>query len=309
MKKLRAGVIGPGVFGAHHARKYQADPRVELVGMFGIDRERAEMLAEDLGVSLFETLDSLIEAVDIVTVSSPPATHASAAGAALEYGRHVFVEKPIAAYVNEAELLIAAAERNKLVLACGHQERLVFEAMGLFDAPARPRRIESVREGPWTGRSADVSVTLDLMVHDFDLAARLMGAHPEKITAIGKAVHGPSADHLVAELGYADANAARFTASRIAETRTRTMRLVYDEGEVFVDFMARTFNNTTPFALNADFAETANGRDPLGANVKRFVDAVLGQATRPAVTGEEARDALALARAADEAAGLPSLTW
>jgi predicted dehydrogenase len=308
MSLLKAGVIGAGVFGGHHARKYQADPRVELVGVYDLDSERTEVLAEDLGVAAFSTMDDMLDLLDIVTIANPPVTHASAAAAALEYGKHVLIEKPITTSVTEAELLIAVAELNKVVLACGHQERLVFDAMGLFATGARPRRIESVREGPWTGRSADVSVTLDLMVHDFDLALMLMGAPPENVAASGAVEHGASADRLEARLAFAGGAEAAFIASRVAEARGRSMRIVYDEGEVNVDFLARTFVNTTPYALNGAFAETPHGRDPLGANVARFIDAVTGAAPRPVATGAEALAALKIALAADKAAGLPSVS-
>ncbi|HVY84502.1 MAG TPA: Gfo/Idh/MocA family oxidoreductase [Caulobacterales bacterium] len=304
---VKAGVIGAGVFGGHHARKHQADPRVQLVGIYDLDSERTAVLAEDLGVKAFDKLEDLIDAVDVITIASPPATHAAAGVAALDAGKHVFVEKPIATTLMEAEAMIALANLHSRVLACGHQERLVFEAMGLFAAPEKPLLIESVREGPWTGRSADVSVTLDLMVHDFDLASTLLDAEPSRIEAVGKAHHGPSADKLDARLYFAEAE-ANFTSSRIAEARKRTMRIVYPSGEVKVDFLARTFENSTRFRLNADFADTPAGRDPLGQNVALFIDAVLGKAPRPGVTGEEAKHALSLALAADRAAGFPSLS-
>jgi predicted dehydrogenase len=307
MTRLRAGVIGAGVFGGHHARKYQADDRVELIGIYDLDAERTEVLAEDLSVRAFDNMDNMLDVLDLVTIASPPATHASAAAAALEYGKHVLIEKPIATSVGEAEVLIMVADLNKRVLACGHQERLVFEAMGLFAASERPLLIESVREGPWSGRSADVSVSLDLMVHDFDLALTLMGAQPDRVEAAGRAERGPSADVIEARLGWAGAD-AKFTSSRVAEARKRTMRIVYPSGEVNIDFLARTFENSANFALNGAFAETPGGRDPLGQNVARFIDAITGAAPRPAVTGAEALQALKLALAVDAAAGLPSLS-
>jgi predicted dehydrogenase len=307
-KILKAGVIGGGVFGGHHAHKYQADPRVELVGVYDLDAERTEALAETLGVRAFDNMDNMLDLLDIVTIACPPVTHASAAAAALEYGKHVLIEKPITTSVSEAELLIMVADLQKVVLACGHQERLVFEAMGLFAASEKPLRIESVREGPWTGRSADVSVTLDLMVHDMDLALALMGEQPEAIKAQGGCKHGVSADWLDAELTFGNGAVAHFEASRVAEARMRTMRIVYPSGEVKIDFLARTFENSSKVALNANFAQTPAGRDPLGANVARFIDAVLGAAPRPAVTGTEAAAALKLGLDTDKAAGLPSLS-
>jgi len=307
MTKLRAGIVGAGAFGRHHARKYAEDARVTLVGVFDPDDERAQMLADTHQVEAFADLASLIAAVDAVTIASPPSQHFETARAALAAGRHVLVEKPLAVNLGDGAALVKLARAQQRVLACGHQERLVFQAMGLFDAPERPVRIESVREGPWTGRSADVSVTLDLMVHDLDLVLCLVGDKPERVRADARAEHGRVADAIEAKLGFAGAE-AKFVASRVAPERRRTMRAVYPSGEVRVDFLARTFDNTTKFPLNAAFAETRIGSDPLGANVALFIDAALGVASRPAVNGEEALAVLELALDIDRASGLPSLS-
>ena len=307
MKKLRAGVVGAGAFGRIHARKYSEDARVALVGVYDPDDERADQLADTHGARSFPTLEALLGEVDLVTLASPPSLHAGAAKAALEAGKHVLVEKPLATNAADGAALVALATKKRRALACGHQERLVFEAMGLFAAPERPTRIESVREGPWTGRSADVSVTLDLMVHDLDLALKLMGGKPDRVGANGKAEYGAAADAMEARLSFGGTEAV-FTSSRIAPARKRTMRIVYPSGEARIDFVARSFENGTGFPLNAAFAETRIGADPLGANVTAFIDAALGVAPRPAVTGEEALAVLELALAVDRASGLPSLS-
>ncbi|MGE0742058.1 MAG: Gfo/Idh/MocA family protein [Hyphomonadaceae bacterium] len=307
MSKLRAGVVGAGAFGRIHARKHAEDARVTFVGVFDPDDERAQQLADTHGAEAFTSLGAMLAAVDVVTVASPPSFHAGAVRPALEAGKHVLVEKPLATDAAEGEKLVKIAAANKLVLACGHQERLVFEAMGLLDAPERPSFIESVREGPWTGRSADVSVTLDLMVHDLDLALRLLGGEAERVSATGRTEKGKTADWIEARLAFAGSEAV-FRSSRVAEERQRTMRAVYPSGEVRIDFLARTFENTTRFPLNAAFAETRIGSDPLGANVAAFIDAVLGVAPRPVVTGEEALAVLKLALDVDAASGLPSLS-
>lgn len=307
MSKPRAGVIGAGAFGRIHARKYAEDARVQFVGVFDPDDERAQQLADTHGAEAFVTLDALLGATDLITIASPPSLHAGAALPALKAGKHVLVEKPLATSAADGAELVRLAAEKKLVLACGHQERLVFEAMGLFATPEAPTFIESVRAGPWTGRSADVSVTLDLTVHDLDLALRLLGRGPERVSAAARSEHGRAADWIKAKLDFGDAQAV-FTSSRVADERRRFMRAVYPQGEVKIDFLARTFENTTPFPLNAAFAETRIGADPLGANVAAFVDAVLGVAPRPVVTGEEALAVLELALAVDDASGLPSLT-
>lgn len=301
-----AAVIGAGVFGRHHARKYAHDPRTQLIGIYDHHPERAAESAAENGARAFTDMDELIAAADIVTIATPGSAHFEAARAALEAGKHVLVEKPLAARSDEAKILIQLADANNLVLACGHQERLVFEAMGLFSTDAKPLRIESVREGPWTGRGADVSVTLDLMVHDLDLAARLLGADLESVAAQAIAEHGPAPDEIEARLHFRSGAEAVFRASRIAPERKRTMRLTYADGEMNVDFLARSFENSTALPLNANFSDTEEGRDPLGANVARFIAAAAGEASRPAVTGAEALLVLDMALAIDSAAGLPS---
>ena len=308
MTKLRAGVVGAGAFGRIHARKYAEDARVQFVGVYDPDDERAQQLADTHGATSFPSLDTLLKAADIITIASPPSFHGATARRALEAGKHLLVEKPLATDAETGAELVRIAHEKKLTIACGHQERLVFDAMGLLSAPETPTRIESVREGPWTGRSADVSVTLDLMVHDLDLALQLMKQKPSGILATGKNVKGKTADQIEARLAFAPHAETVFISSRIAGERRRFMRAVYPSGEVNIDFLARTFDNTTSFALNPNFAETRVGADPLGANVAQFIDAVLGVAPRPAVNGEEALAVLELALDVDRASGLPSLS-
>jgi predicted dehydrogenase len=307
MSKLRAGVLGAGAFGRIHARKYAEDARVHFAGVYDPDDERATELANTHGADAFPSLDALLAQVDIVTIASPPSFHGAAATQTLAAGKHTLIEKPLATDAAVGAVLVKTAANKKLVLGCGHQERLVFQAMGLLDAPERPTLIESVREGPWTGRSADVSVTLDLMVHDLDLALQLVKAKPHGISATAQSEHGRTADRIDAHLAF-DGAEAHFTSSRIAPERRRFMRAVYPSGEVKIDFISRVFENTTKFPLNAHFAETRIGADPLGANVAQFIDAVLGAAPRPAVNGEEALAVLELALDVDRASGLASLS-
>ena len=307
MTKLRAGVVGAGAFGRIHARKYSEDARVQFIGVFDPDDERATDLANTHSATSFADLGALLAASDIITIASPPSFHGATAKRALEAGKHLLIEKPLATDTDTGATLVRLAHEKKLVIACGHQERLVFDAMGLLSAPETPTRIESVREGPWTGRSADVSVTLDLMVHDLDLALQLLKAKPKSISAKAKSEHGRTADQIEAHLAFANAEAV-FVSSRIAPERRRFMRAVYPSGEVNIDFITRKFENTTNFPLNPNFAETRTGSDPLGSNVAQFIDAVLGVAPRPVVNGEEALAVLELALDVDKASGLPSLS-
>jgi predicted dehydrogenase len=300
-ESLRGGVIGAGVFGGYHARQYARLPGVSLSAVFDVHPDRAARVAMPLGGRGFSDLAEFLEAVDVVTVASPATWHAEQAEAALAAGKPVYVEKPIAVSVADAEGVREAAATKGLALAVGHQERVIFQAMGLLDVPETPLLMEAVRHGPPSERSQDVSAILDLMVHDLDLALALARAEPA--TAEGEGRLGASGvwDAARSEVTFEGGFTGLFDVSRMAEKRHRTMRLVYPSGEVEIDFMARTFRNTTPFPLNKDFADTPAASDPLGVSVEGFLDAVRGKAPRPVVTGEEAIAALDLALAVEQA--------
>ena len=301
-KTFRAGVAGAGAFGAIHAGKYAADARTRLAAVYDVDFDRARALADMHGADAFDDFDAFLAGVDIATIATPARAHGELALRSLHAGKHTLVEKPIAVTIPEGAAVVAMAKARGLTLGFGHQERLVFEVMGALAVREKPVLIEAAREGPWSGRGADVSVTLDLAIHDADLAMCLMGAAPVKVTAQGRVVKSALFDTIESEAIFANGAIVRLGASRVADARRRTMRIVYPSGEVNIDFVARTFANTTPFALDAGFADTPVGRDPLGANVARFLDAVTGVVARPAVTGAEALAALDLVLAIDAAA-------
>ena len=295
--KIKTGLIGAGAFGANHARQLANAPHSDFQRIYDVDPARAAEAAEKHGVRAFATLPELFEATDALIIATPARTHAALAAAAIAAGKHVFVEKPLAATPAEARVLVDSATQAGVVVQAGHQERFVLGALGLFAAPEKPVRIESVREGPFTGRGMDVSVTLDLMIHDLDLIALLFGDAPKSITAKGRAEKGPELDAVEANLDFATGS-ARLAASRIAEARKRTMHVVFPSGEVSIDFLARTMINTTPFALDPDFA--AKAPDPLGQNVRAFLDAVRTKGSA-AISGESGAAAVNLAAAIDAA--------
>ena len=298
---LRGGVIGAGVFGGYHAGQYARLPGVTLSAVYDTHPERAARVAMPLGGRAFADFDAFLAAVDVVTVASPASHHADQALAALAADKAVYVEKPVATTVAEADRLRVSAAARGLVLACGHQERVTFQAMGLLDVPEQPLLLEALRHGPPSERSRDVTAVLDLMVHDIDLALAISASDP--VTAEADGARGPDGvwDKARAEVSFESGFTAIFDVSRLAEARQRTMRIVYPSGEVQIDFIARTFRNTTPFALNRDFADTPAAKDPLGASVEGFLNAVRGLAPRPVVTAEEAIAALDLAIAVEQA--------
>jgi predicted dehydrogenase len=301
VESLRGGVIGAGVFGGYHANQYARLPGVTLSAVLDPHPARAAQVAVPLGGRAFHELEPFLEAVDVVTIASPATFHAEHALAALAAGKPVYIEKPIAVSVADAERVRAAAAAKGLVVACGHQERVAFRAMGLLDIPEQPLRLEALRHGPPSERSRDVSAVLDLMVHDIDLALAISAADPVTAEGEGRMSHDGVWDVARSEVSFEDGFMALFDVSREAPERKRTMRVVYPSGEIEIDFIARTLRNTTPFALNADYAETPAGKDPLRASVEGFLQAARGEAPRPVVTAEEAIRALDLALAVEEA--------
>lgn len=298
---LRAGVIGAGVFGGYHAEKLAGFPDVALVGVYDHHPAHAEALTARVGGAVFESEAELIAAVDVVTVATPAIAHAPSALAALTAGKAVYVEKPLAATSQDAARIAALAARTGAVAACGFLERAGLAAMGLFDIPERPRLLEAVRTSSPGARNLDVSVVLDLMIHDLDLALALSEAEPLSIEADGAAVRNALLDHVEAEADFEDGFVARFRASRVAEARVRTMRVVYPSGEVRVDFLAHTFENTTPFALDANFEETPAYKDRLAASLAAFLDTVRGKRPAPLASVADGARALDLALAVEQA--------
>ena len=293
---LRAAVVGGGVFGRFHAGKYAALKGVELVAIADPSADVRRELSKKFGVRAVPDWHELLGEVDIVSVCSPAVTHGAIVRAFLAAGAHVLVEKPIATDLEEAEDLIALARSRGLVLTVGHQERFVFAHSGLLDHAAVPLSVECVRAGPWTGRGTDVSVVLDLMIHDLDLVHQLIPGVLSDVSAWGRPLHSPLKDEVWARLEFENGCRAGLFASRIATERKRSLKAVYEDGVIEIDFLSRQVRNTTRRPLNAPEME-----DPLGASISAFVDAVR-VGTTALVRPEEARRALESALLIEEAA-------
>lgn len=301
--QMKAGVIGAGVFGGHHARKYAASDRVQLIGVYDTDADRAGALAAQLDTRAYTDLDALIADCDAVTVASPAVHHYSGVKAALSAGRHVLAEKPLADTAVRGKELIAIARERNLVLQVGHQERFVFNAMGVFDIAEAPRRISARRMGLRSTRNLDVSVTVDLMIHDLDLVMALARSPLSSLEADARKIFTDLPDAATVRMVFEDGFEAVLESSRAADALDRVMRIEYASGFLEVDFVAKTFINETGFDLNADFAEDPEAKDALGANVNAFIESVL-DGTPVAVPAEAGLAALAVARDIDRAAAL-----
>lgn len=294
-RDLRAGVVGIGTFGRHHASKYARLSSVELAGVADPSADARRAATATYGVPAVADWRELLGAVDVVSICSPALTHASIVRAFLNAGSHVLVEKPIATNLAEADQLIALAEATDRVLTVGHQERFVFARTGLLDYVDAPLEVECWRMGPWSGRGGDVSVAVDLMIHDLDLVHRLVPGEVTDVDAKGYARHNRHADEVGALVTFDGGAQATLFASRMAQSRSRGMRATYPDGVIEIDFLARKVRNSTSRLLNPLKLE-----DPLGESVESFVNAVrFGAATL--VRPEEARKALETALLIDDA--------
>lgn len=297
VKHVVAGVAGAGVFGGHHAAKYAALSGVDCAAIFDIDPERSAALARRVGGRAYSDIDAFLEKVDVVTVAAPASAHFEIARRALERGKHVLIEKPIALRLADADRLIALASSRNLVLQVGHQERFVFDAFGILARAKSPRSVRCVRANPPTGRGDDVSVAFDLLIHDIDLVLRFGLGAPVSVVSRG------DVDALETQIVCESGAVIAMEASRTAPERDRRMRLVYDDGIIEIDFVRRSLENTTPAPLAASFEDSLAHpalADPLGFGVARFIDAVR-EGSAPPVTGQEARAALAWALLVDAA--------
>lgn len=303
---VRVGVIGAGVFGGYHAQKFASASQAIFVGVHDQRVAAAARVADKVGKGeAFAAFDAIAEASDALVIATPASTHAELARRALELGKHVLVEKPLALSGAEARELAGMALERDLILQVGHQERLVFQAMGLLSAPERPNRIEACRIAPRSpeGRCEDVSVVFDLMIHDLDLAAELFGGDAAAASAYGRSAHTPLLDEASAELIFPSGGIARLTASRCATERKRTMTVEYPSGRVEIDFISRTIVNETPFDIRVDVSSVLP--DPLGAADEAFIAAIQGRAVSPVTGGVGAR-AAGLAELVEASAAIPA---
>jgi predicted dehydrogenase len=309
---LPVGVIGVGALGRHHARHLSTLEGVRLVGIHDTHPGRGDEVAEDLGTRAFADLDALLGQVEAVTVAVPTPAHVSVGLRALTRGVPVLMEKPLAATLDEADALIAAARRARVQLQVGHIERYNRALRAAETYLDGARYIESQRLAPFQPRGTDVAVVLDLMIHDLDLVLRLTGgAEATEVRASGLSVLSPHLDLANARVEFADGAVAQVTASRVSRERIRKLRLFQPNGYLSLDLASGggEFMRLRPDwrpgtgAQLSDVVERivleAPEADALRLELQSFVHAVRGERAA-VVTGEEGRAALALAlRVAD----------
>ena len=308
MKQLRAGVIGVGHLGQHHARHYATLPGAMLVGVCDASPTRAKLIADRHNVQAWANLDDLLKHVDIVSVAAPTSAHFSATKACLEAGKHVLVEKPIAVNSAEARELVELAARRGCLLQVGHSERFnpIMQRMRPFIE--RPAFIECHRLSAFGERGTDVDVVLDLMIHDLDLVLSFNPGPVEEVRAAGVPVLSSNIDIANARIAFASGCVANLTASRVSTNKMRRLRVFQRDRYVSIDFQTR--QAVVSRRMQAAGAKPtidvesyqAGDEEPLRLELDSFIHAV-NTGTRPVVSAEDGEAALNLATLVLEAIG------
>ena len=312
------GVVGVGSLGRHHVRVACDLEGVRCAGIFDTDAHRSRAVGDELGVRVMSSLGELLASSNAVVVAVPTLSHEIVALEAIRAGVHVFVEKPMVPDVAAADRMIAEAGARGVVLQVGHVERFNPALVAARPYLDRPLFVESHRLAPFTPRSLDVAVVLDLMIHDVDLLCSLVGRPVTELAAAGVPVLTRYVDIANARLGFEGGAVANLTASRVSVTRVRKLRVWQRSGYLSLDLAAGRGEfyrlrdgvsvldgpslpeGVPALAGLASIVEripiVGDGSEPLVAELASFRDAVLGLAPPP-VTGEDGRRALELSLA------------
>jgi predicted dehydrogenase len=306
----RVGVVGAGSLGFHHIRILRDLPGMAFSGFVESRPERAREVEKELKVKSFSTLDGLLEVSDAVIIVVPTSAHFAVASATIERGRHVFIEKPIATTLEEADALLELARAKGVMIQVGHIERFNRAVRAALPHVKSPRFIDSERLAPFSPRGSDVAVVLDLMIHDIDLLLTLVGSEARDISAVGVPVLTPMLDIANARVTFDSGAVANITSSRISRERKRKIRIFQQSGYLSLDLAAgtgdffRLRSDIDPLAIRSAPADIlafvdrikldAPDGEPLKLELESFVAALRGKGPI-VVTGDEGRMALGVA--------------
>ncbi len=300
MKPFRAGVIGVGHLGQHHARLYASLPGAQLVGVLDQSVERAQVIADRHGARVFRTVEELLPHVDVVSVAVPTSGHYAVAKSCLQAGKHLLVEKPIAVMPGEAQELVELAKQRGCCLQVGHSER--FNPVMALMRPhiKNPIFIECHRLSSFSERGTDVDVVLDLMIHDLDLVLSLNPGPVEEVRAAGVAVLSSSIDIAHARIQFQSGAVANLTSSRVSTNKMRRLRIFQRDNYLSIDFQTRQgmISRRSAEAGKRPTVEVTHlqggDEEPLKLQLESFLHAV-GTGARPVVSGEDGAAAVAVA--------------
>jgi len=301
-EKLRVGVFGVGSLGQHHARIYAGIDTADLVGIYDVDADRAADVAARHNTRVFTSIDELAKSIDAASVVVPTDRHHELACRLMERGIHLLVEKPIAATMSEAEAMVRLAREEGLIMQVGHVERFNPVMKFLEDRLTQPRFIEAIRlcrypppRESGVPRGTEVSVVLDLMIHDIDVILHLVRSPVRDIHAVGVPVLSPTEDIANVRLTFENGCVANITASRISQELMRKIRVFQEDSYVSLDYMNQSgrLHRKTPQGIEVAEVPIEKG-EPLAAELVSFVACVTERAS-PVVTARHGAEALNLA--------------
>ena len=237
---LKVGVLGEGHLGKIHLRLLQQSEHYDLVGFYDENTAYAIKIAAELGYNYFASIDELINAVDVIDIVTPTSSHFQCAKRAIQSGKHVFIEKPIATTVEEAEEIIALANAYNVKGQVGHVERFNPAFTAVCSQIENPMFIETHRLAEFNPRGTDVPVVLDLMIHDIDAILSVVRSKVVHVHASGVAVLSQSPDISNARLEFENGCVANITASRISMKNMRKSRFFQKDAYISVDYLDKT---------------------------------------------------------------------
>ena len=236
---LKAGVLGAGHLGKIHLRLLNQSDKYELVGFYDANEENAKKIEAEFGYKYFNSIDALIEAVDVVDIVTPTLSHYDCAKQAIAKGKHIFIEKPITNTVEEAEEIRALVASQKVKGQVGHVERFNPAFIAVKDMLDQPMFIETHRLAEFNPRGTDVPVVLDLMIHDIDIILSVVNSKVKNVSASGVSVISDTPDIANARIEFESGCVANLTASRISLKNMRKTRFFQRDAYISVDFLEK----------------------------------------------------------------------
>jgi len=294
-QRVKVGVAGVGHMGKEHARIYSELQEVELVGVHDSNPDTARKIAAKCKTRAFGSLEEMVDAVDAASIVTPTTTHLAIAEPFLKRGKHVLVEKPIAMDTEEARKLVDLAEKHGAKLAVGHVERFNPVLVALEERLGRPRFIEAHRLSPYPGRSTDIGVVMDLMIHDLEIILHLVRSPVTSVDAVGVPVLSKGEDIANARIRFANGCVANLTTSRISPEKLRKIRVFQDDAYLSLDYMKQEgeIYKRLDGKITRDKIPVMKG-EPLKNQLAEFVMNVR-ENTDPRVAGAHGFEALKLA--------------
>lgn len=236
---LKIGVFGVGHLGKIHVKCIQLIDKYKLVGFYDPDDKNANITIKKYGIKRFSSPEELIDAVDVIDIVTSTTYHFEIAKKAIEKGKHIFIEKPVTSTIDEAEILLQLQEKYKVKVQIGHVERFNPAFLALQNINLKPMFIEGHRLATFNMRGTDISVVLDLMIHDLDIVHHLIDSEIKQIHASGVSIVSETSDIANARIEFENGCVANLTASRFSMKQMRKLRLFQSDAYISLDFLEK----------------------------------------------------------------------